>query len=211
MAGPVHESIISYLIMFNQDMPSIHPITLSERFSMVMMTGCDVPLLRDDPLSIIYGRGKNSDGLCKVPDVAFKFIDRRPNAVSVTGGCPRVIVEVAVSQTYESVLEDARQWLVRSSGKVVLCVIFKVFEGPIRDGQAADPINEAGFDTSTPTDMVPSDFMTTMEARDRFLNSTEHTQWVGGLSGFVELYRLAGNGTSIVQDGPRYVSHSLLS
>lgn len=186
--------------MFKEDMPSTHPMTLSERHAITMITGCSVPILPHASSSIITGRGKHVQGLCKVPDAAFKYTDRRPNTSSATGGCPRVVFEVAVSQTYESVLEDARQWLVRTNGKVVLCIVVKIYEQSKCTTQAGD---------TSPSPPLAGGRMSSMEDRDHFLDSTaEHPCWVGPLSGFLEAYRLSTDGTSIVQDGPRYVCRS---
>lgn len=191
-------------------MSSIHPMTLSERYAITMATGCRVPILAHASSSIIAGRGKHVEGLCKVPDAAFKYTDRRPNASSATGGCPRVIFEVAVSQTYESVLEDARQWLVRTNGKVVLCIIVKIYEQPKCTKQSGERIAEGPSSSAASLSAFSTDDrLSSMEDRDRFLNSTaEHSRWVGPLSGFLEMYRLSADGTIIVQDGPRYVCHS---
>lgn len=41
---------------------------------------------------------------------------------------PRIVFEVAFSQSYDSVLEDARQCLMRSHGATKLCVIVKLEE-----------------------------------------------------------------------------------
>lgn len=189
-------------------MPSIHQTTPSERRAITYIPGKSVPLLPNPSSSLITGRGKHVDGMDKVPDAAFGYIDRRPNAASTTAGCPRVLFEVAFSQSYESVLEDARQWLVRSAGKVVLCIIIKIYEQPKREAKhvthAADPANETS--TTAPSSFPPDDRMDSIDGRNHFLNSTaEHSQWAGPLTGFLELYRLSPDLSTIFRDGPRYV------
>lgn len=223
MAGPVHESLIPSLVAFKEDMSSIHHTTFSERRAITFITSCRVPL-HPNPSSSITSRGKHAEGLYTVPDAAFGYIDRRPGAASITAGCPRVVFEIAVSQTYESLLEDARQWLVRSKGLVVLCIIIKIYEEkrasldgvrseldkdrrddhhPVHD--SAEAASPAAPSSSSPSD---NDFMASTEGRNQFLDSTsEHSRWVGKLTGFLELYRLSDDGSCIVQDGPRYVCH----
>lgn len=192
-------------------------MTASERRAITFIAGVQVPLLPNPSPSVITGRGKHIEGVYKVPDAAFKYVNRRPGAVSTTGGCPRVVFEIAVSQSYESVLEDARQWLVRTKGMVVLCIIIKIYEQPKRhnlDGVKseldeehpvnADPVHDEP-EAASPFD---DDCINSIEGRNHFLDSTaEHSRWVGPLTGFLELYRLSDDATSIVQDGPRYVCH----
>lgn len=116
---------------------------------------------KDNPLSrhpnpsssIVTGRGKHVEGVYKVPDAGFGYMDRRPDAVSITAGCPRVVFKVPVSQSYESALGDARQLLVRSKGRVVLCIVIKIHEeskrclGGIRSGLGkGHPVEEHPVD-----------------------------------------------------------------
>lgn len=126
MACPVHESLISYLFTFMQEMPLIHAMTASERRAITFISGVQVPLLPNPFSSIITGRGEHVQGVYKVPDAAFRYMDRRPGAPSTTAGHSRVVFKVTVSQSCESVREDARQWLVRTKGMVVLCIIIKI-------------------------------------------------------------------------------------
>lgn len=57
----------------------------------------------------------------KQPDAAFYYIDRSGTSPE-RDLFPRLVFEVAFSQSYDSVIEDARQWLVRSGGAVQLVV-----------------------------------------------------------------------------------------
>lgn len=226
MAGPVHDSLIRYLVHYKEDMQSIHPLTRSERRSIDFYTGTSTPLVANPSSSTITGHGKHVMGVYKEPDAAFEYVDRRPNATATTmttGICPRIVFEVAFSQTYESVLEDARQWLVRSDGWVKLCIIIKIYEQPHHrtDAQATSEIVDqqhvdgaasadgASASNSGTTVSTPDDRMASMDGRNHFLKSTdEHSRWVSPLTGFMELYRLSNDESGIVQDGPRYVCHS---
>lgn len=223
MAGPVHYALIRYLFHYKEDMQSIHPLTRLERRSIVFYTGTSTPLLANPSSSTITGRGKHVMGVYKQPDAAFEYVDRRPNATATTVTteiCPRVVFEVAFSQTYQSVLEDARQWLVRSHGWVKLCIIIKIHEQRHHRTDAPEIVDQQHVDgeasadgasasNSRTTVSTPDDRMASMDGRNHFLKSTEeHSHWVGQLTGFMELYRLSNDKSSIVQDGPRYVCHS---
>lgn len=233
MPGSVHDALIPCLVSFWGEMGSHHPTSVAERRSIVFSSGTAVVLLPNPETSIISGRGKHATGVSKEPDGAFKFFDRR---TPIGDACPRVVFEVAFSQTYESVLEDARQWLVRTHGNVKLCVIVKIYEQPNsykeldyteitpklaeqRRIQESDPDQqlsvteqpEAPTPEASATDVSSSalshdDRMDTMDGRALFLSSlAEHAEWVGPLTGFIELYRLSDDATSIKRDGPRYV------
>ncbi|KAL0638039.1 hypothetical protein Q9L58_002975 [Maublancomyces gigas] len=97
---------------------------------------------------------------------------------------PRVIFEVDFSQSYEEVLDDTRQWLVRSAGGVRLVVLIYIEEHPIpalRD----DDDDDQHSDDSTDSDVA---------MYQRFYNSCNVDNHVGPLSAFAELYRLGGAG-----------------
>lgn len=231
MAGPVHDALIPFLSFFREDMSTTHATTPSERRSIIFYTGTTVALLSNPASSLITGRGKHATGLVKEPDAAFEYMDRRSNAVVASGGCPRVVFEVAFSQTYESVLEDARQWLVRSQGAVRLCVVVKLHEHPnrhkaldvaeiapklveqrrVNDAAGTAEPSAASSGDRTPTtastaSRCPDERMASLAGYNLFLNSpAEHAQWVGSLSGFMELYRLSEDASGIIRDGPRYV------
>lgn len=128
MPGQVHDAIIPFLVFFKEEIPFNSPgMTTAERRAMMFFSGTDVGMFRNPASSIITGHGKHVLGVVKQPDAAFKYIGPSRN------GFPRVVFEVAFSQSYESVLEDARQWLVRSKGAVQLCVIVKIYEHPNRN------------------------------------------------------------------------------
>lgn len=52
---------------------------------------------------------------------------------------PRIVFEVAFSQSDDSVLEDARQWLMRSHGAITLCVIVQLEEQPTNFTEVDEP------------------------------------------------------------------------
>lgn len=72
-----------------------------------------LPASEDLPLGIC--KGVKVDGTAKKQaDAAISFINEQDPGKS--DRFPRIVFEVAFSQSYETLLEDARHWLVRSSG-----------------------------------------------------------------------------------------------
>ncbi|KAL0631643.1 hypothetical protein Q9L58_009499, partial [Maublancomyces gigas] len=59
----------------------------------------------------------------KQPDVAFSF-----GASSTQHAFPTIVFEVAFTESYADILEDARYWLVMSAGRVRLFVLVKLTE-----------------------------------------------------------------------------------
>lgn len=233
MPGLVHDAIIPLLVYFKEEIPTSNPsMTLRERRAIMFISGTDVLLFANPATSIITGRGKNVNGVYKQPDAAFKFAG---NHGAARNGFPRVVFEVAFSQTYESVLEDARQWLVRAKGAIKLCVIVKLYEQPNRykeidyteiepklieqqlvremfdaqktvQAQAASP--DASTNNSADSSSTESydERMDSVAGRALFIHSVdEHAAWVGTLTGFMEFYRLSEDHSGIERDGPRYV------
>lgn len=126
MPGSVHNALVPYLGDSKEGIQSTQPtMTTTERRAIMFTPGSDVALFRNTPSSVITGRGKHSSGIFKALDAAFTFMVSRGAGRT---GFPRIVLEVAFSQAYESVLEDTRQWLVRSHGAIKLCVIVKLEE-----------------------------------------------------------------------------------
>lgn len=73
------------------------------------------------------GRSKGTGTAMKQPGAALYLSHR----VSPPGLCyfPHVVFEVAFSQSYESLRENARHWLVRGQGSIKLAVLVKLIEG----------------------------------------------------------------------------------
>lgn len=126
MAGPVHDSLIRYLVHYKEDMQSTHPLTLSEQRSIDFYTSTSAPLPHQ-PFQIDNYRPQ------KAHYGGLQIAIRRPNTTIntiTTAICPRIVFEVAFTRSYDSVCEDACQWLVRSNGWVKLCIIIKTYEEP---------------------------------------------------------------------------------
>lgn len=143
----------------------------------------------------------------KQPDAAFYYIDRSGTSLE-RDLFPHLVFEVAFPQSYDSVIEDARQWLVRSGGAVQLVVVVKLEEGfhPNAEGgeiqEAGDPEND---DDDTGSSNYSSEF-STPEGYQRWKTECNPDDWVGPITGFLELYRYNRVSKTAEMDGPRFVS-----
>lgn len=137
--------------------------------------------------------GRKAPAFAKQPDA---FIRLKDNGESVF---PRVIFEVGFSQTYEEVMDDGRQWLVRSEGEIPLVVLIFIEEHPIPARPAVADVDMDGNDQNS-DDSADSDVA--MYRRLRLsCNVDDH---VGPLSAFAELFRLGPAG--VFRVGARIVS-----
>lgn len=110
---------------------------------------------------------------------------------------PQVVFEVGRSQTEESLVEDARQWLVGTEGQTSLAILFCVNEGaPIN----TDTDDDADGDSSSACDSESDNekFGELITQRSSLV-----TSWVGPLTVFFEVWRYDATAENIVLDKPR--------
>lgn len=163
--------------------------------------GTDVIL----PSMRLHGKKRTAK---KQPDAAFYYIDRS-GPFPKRDPFPRLVFEVAFSQSYDSVIEDARQWLVRSAGAVQLVVVVKLKEGfhpNVESGEiqdAGDPEDDDDND-DTGSSNYSSEF-STPEGYQRWKTECNPDDWVGPITGFLELYRYNRDTKTAEMDGPRFV------
>lgn len=100
-----------------------------------------------------------------------------------------MIFEVAVSQTYKSVLEAARHWLVRSSGATKLVVVVKISEGELAvpedvgNGDSNDkPVSNSSLEKHD------SEFCR-QSGYDDFHTNCDQSECVGPITAFMEFHR----------------------
>lgn len=152
---------------------------------------------RDMPLpgrSSTAKLGRKAPAFAKQPDA---FIGLKDNGETIF---PRVVFEVAFSQSYDEVLDDVKQWLVRSEGGIPLVVLLYIEEHPIPAGAAADDHDDNKDDDQHSDDSVDSD----VAMYQRLRNSCNVDHLVGPLSAFAELYRIGPAG--VYRVGERIVS-----
>lgn len=125
MPTPVHEGSVGASIEMIMDMRDANFLSRTERMSIQLDTGGDValPTLR----SLTRTNSKGGGTAVKQPDAAYYFTDH--DSPTDSDRCPRVVFEIAFSQSYESVRQDAEHWLLRAQGSVKLVVLVKLFEG----------------------------------------------------------------------------------
>lgn len=125
MPTPVHEGSVGASIEMIMDMRDANFLSRTERMSIQLDTGGDValPTLR----SLSRTNSKGGGTAVKQPDAAYYFTDH--DSPTDSDRCPRVVFEIAFSQSYESVRQDAEHWLLRAQGSVKLVVLVKLFEG----------------------------------------------------------------------------------
>lgn len=131
MPSPVHDSGIGFAGDVLQEMREAIFLSRTERRHIFTDAGTDVAL---PTLSSLSRAGSKSGGTAvKQPDAAYYFIDRTSPAES--DRCPRVVFEIGFSQSYESLCQDAKHWLLRAAGFVKLVVLVKLAEGAHPEAQ----------------------------------------------------------------------------
>lgn len=102
-------------------------LTCNERAWLMLATGGDVSLPTLSSLSAGQGKCKGSRNAMKQPDAAYYLT---PCVTPARLRCyPRVVFDVGYSQSYESLREDARHWLLRGQGSIKLVVAVKLTKG----------------------------------------------------------------------------------
>lgn len=111
---------------------------------------------------------------------------------------PNVVLEVAFTQSYESVVEDARQWLVKSLGAVRLAIVVKFKEGAINNPGPGLGV-ASGSSNQGPVKPLRS------QASPGSSRAVVPEEWVGPIVGFMEIWRYDSESSSIFIDHPRVV------
>lgn len=142
----------------------------------------------------------------KQPDAAFYYIDRAGTS-SKRDQFPRLVFEVAFSQSYNSVVEDARQQLVRSVGAVRLVVVVQLEEGVYPNAESGG-IQDAEDLENNNDDTGRSSYLSKFSTPEGY--QCWRTEWnpddqVGPLTGFLELCRYNRDSKTAEMDGPRFV------
>lgn len=125
MPSPVNEGSVGSSIEMIMDMRDANFLSRAERMFIQVDTGADVALPTLRSLSRTNSKGGRT--AVTQPDAAYYFIDH--DSPTDSDRCPRVVFEIAFSQSYESVRQDAEHWLLRAQGSVKLVVLVKLFEG----------------------------------------------------------------------------------
>lgn len=167
-------------------------ITESEEDQLHIGSSRDMPLPGRASTATL---GRKAPAFAKQPDA---FIGLKDNGETIF---PRVVFEVAFSQTYDEVLDDVKQWLVRSEGGIPLVVLVYIEEHPIPASAAAHDGDNDDDETDQQSDnSVDSD----VAMYQRLRNSCKVDHLVGPLSAFVEVYRIGPAG--VYRVGARIVS-----
>lgn len=131
MPGSLHNTVANTSAELLVDMRELGFLSRVERSCISADVGTDVELPTVRSLSRPGGKSKSKSGTaCKQPDVAYYFIDKT-TSIWRRDVFPRVVFEVALTQKYETLIEDAKDWLVRSQGMVKVVVLINLHEGPI--------------------------------------------------------------------------------
>lgn len=133
--------------------------------------------------------GRKVPGFVKQPDAYFAV---RDGGMSVF---PRVVFEVAFSESYDEVRADVHQWLERTHGAVQLALLFAITEHPI--------VSPAGHDSAASDSDASSP-----ESYRRLRATCDVDEYVGALSAFAEVYRFDSANGGVYQVGTRTVSAS---
>ncbi|KAL0631344.1 hypothetical protein Q9L58_009790 [Maublancomyces gigas] len=197
MLTPVHEALGPTVAYMNRSIVSPTFLTVREVDHHVRMHGsmdCALPTRTRRSSSSDTPRKKQPS--IKQPDAAFYYLDRS-RGFPVKDAFPSIIFEVAFSQTYDSVVDAARQWIIRSEGQIKLAVVIKLTEGPIIPSDNADD-----SDASSDEEKYGSEF-SCADAYNDFNLHCSPAVWVGPLDGFLELFRYDPVLKTVYQEGAR--------
>lgn len=200
MLTPVHEALGPTVAYMNRSIVSPTFLTVREVDHHVRMHGsmdCALPTRTRRSSSSDIPQKKQPS--IKQPDAAFYYLDRS-RGFPVKDAFPSIIFEVAFSQTYDSVVDAARQWIIRSEGQIKLAVVIKLTEGPIVPSDNADD-----SDASSDEEKYGSEF-SCADAYNDFNLHCSPAVWVGPLDGFLELFRYDPVLKTVYQEGARIVS-----
>lgn len=134
MPTSVHEGNVGASIEIIMDMRDANLNFHTERMPIQLDTSGDVtlPTLR----SLTRTNSKGGGRAVGQPDAAYYFANH--NSPTDSDLCPRVLFEIALSQSYESVRQDAENWLLHVQGSLTLVVLVKVLEGSHPEAEVDD-------------------------------------------------------------------------
>lgn len=141
-------------------------------------------------------------GIKKQADVSFVYGE---------AAFPSWVWEVGFTESYIDLLEDARQWLEKSGGRVRLVTIVKLEEGKLTAKSAGgamweeDPPVEEEEEEEEESDQFGSD----PASYDDLRTTCKADDWVGPITGFLEMWRYDKASGKMKQDGERIACHSI--
>lgn len=158
MPSSLHNAVANGSVDVLDEMRDLGFLSRAERRCILMDIGTDVAL---PTISTLSRRGGKSIAgtACKQPDAAYYFIDKTTSPWC-RDAFPRVVFEIGFSQKYETLVEDAKHWLVRAQGFVKVVVLVNLIEGPI---------------PSPPTDIEPELEQQTSVTGDSTTNDGDRT------------------------------------
>lgn len=166
--------------------------------------------ITDAEYDLLSSEAKKGSGIKKQADVSVYYGE---------GVFPSLVCEVGFTESYIDLLEDARQWLEKSDGKVRLVMIVKLQEekkSTIKSG-AINPIREEDNTRQVPEDddserdnQAAEEFGSDPASYEDLRISCKTDDWVGPINGFLELWRYDEVSGKMKQDGSRIVCLSML-
>lgn len=122
------------------------------------------------------------------------------------------------TESYVDLLEDAREWLERSAGGVRLVVIIKLKEenkptklgliDPSREednSRATEESDDSDIERNESTGTDDQAFCSDPASYQDLRRTCKADEWVGPISGFLELWRYEKESSKMKQDGERIV------
>ncbi|KAF8241417.1 hypothetical protein K440DRAFT_626652 [Wilcoxina mikolae CBS 423.85] len=198
MPTPVHDCFGEFICMCAGDMRATGFLTKVESRSVIVRCGSTDHALPSSGSATATGTpGGKAVGIVKQPDVALQV--RRQMF-------PRIVFEVGFTQTYESLREDCRQWLIRSAGRVTRMFLVKIEEDDrVRRPEGVeddDAIGGMAEEARVKSMLLGSDD-STPDAYDELFENITVEDWVGKLTAFIEEYRYDSASRAVVMHGNR--------
>lgn len=145
-------------------------------------------------------------GIKKQADVSFVYGE---------AAFPSWVWEVGFTESYIDLLEDARQWLEKSAGRVRLVTIVKLEEGkPAGISEEDLPVEEEEGtweeeDMSEEEEQGTGQFGSDPASYDDLRTTCKADDWVEPITGFLEMWRYDKASGKMKQDGERIVCPSI--
>ena len=191
MPTPLHESVSSTFIRELGKKTNTFPESVQDRIDI-------------SPALDVVGFSDKYSTFKKIPDLAVEYLD--------TDGVSRLklVIEVGFSQSYESLVEDAKAWL-EGSGTVQRVILAKFEEFPVYK----NPLRKLSKDEIAQVDTgkcsVANENDVILES-DRGPVLFEGVQWVGELSSaFIEIWMMGKESGKACRTGDRMVYSQLFS
>lgn len=234
MPSSLHNAVANGSADVLDEMRDLGFLSRAERRSILMDIGTEVVLPTISTLSRLGGK-RGAGKAYKQPDAAYYFTDKTTSPWR-RDAFPRVVFEIGFSQKYETLLEDAKHWLVRAQGFVKVVVIVNLIEGPLPP-QPTDIESEPEQETSFTVDAADNNGDHTADnendvdgdelepdqdighahaspASSQSSTAQDYvdylldppTAWVGPISGTIEMDRYDPSTSSAWCDGPQHAS-----